>query len=118
MKEISPWRIQRTIEVENGKSGYTDAEYIHIPESEEPGLRNYWKIVVKRRRLIVLVFLIILALGAYFNFTATPLYTASATIKIEPQNPRVTGIMELLASNARGASVRHALSSALTDERT
>ena len=102
MKEISPWRIQRTVEVENGKSDYIDAQYVRIPESEETHLRDYWKIVVKRRRLVVLVFLIMLALGAYFNFSATPLYTASTTIKIEPQNPKVTGIMELLSSNARG----------------
>jgi len=102
VKDISPWRTERTVEVENGKSDYIDAQYVRIPQSEETHLRGYWKIVVKRRRLVVLVFLIMLALGAYFNFSATPLYTASATIKIEPQNPRVTGIMELLASNARG----------------
>lgn len=33
--------------------------------------------------------------GVYFAVTATKLYTASATIKIEPQNPQVTGVASL-----------------------
>jgi len=102
MKEILPWRIQRTVEIENGKSDYIDAKYVPISESEETHLRDYWKIVVKRRRLVLLVFLVMFALGAYFNFTATTLYTASATIKIDPQNPRVTGIMDMLVAKFAG----------------
>lgn len=100
VKEISPWRIQRTGEVENGGSDYIDAQYIRISQSEEPHLLDYWKIVVKRRRFVVLVFLMVLAVGAYFNFTATPLYTASATIKIEPQGPRVATVGDIQPPNA------------------
>jgi len=83
MKEISPWSIQRTVEIENGKSGYIDAEYSHILQSEEPHLRDYWKMLVNRRRLVVLVFLTVFGFGAYIISSATPMYTASATIKID-----------------------------------
>ena len=102
MKEISPWRIQRTVEVDNGSPDYTDVNYSYSSENEGPHLGDYWKIVVKRRGLITLVFLIVLSLGAYFNFSATPLYTSSATIKIEPEAPQVTGVGQIEGSRSRG----------------
>ena len=104
MKEISPWRIQRTVENENGKSGYIDAEYSNILESEEPHLRDYWKILVNRRRLVVLVFLMVFGFGAYIISSATPMYTASTTILIEPRNPVVMKIQEVLSLQSGGST--------------
>jgi succinoglycan biosynthesis transport protein ExoP len=71
-------------------------------DSEPQHFRDYWKIVVKRRRLVAAIFLLVLITGAYFSFTATRLYTATTTLKIEPQNPTVTGVGEILRLNDLG----------------
>src|SRR5436309_14917525 len=83
MRELSPWRMQHPPEE-------AEAEYSYHPaESEGPHLRQYWKVLLKHRRLIVPIFLVMFGLGTYLTFSATPLYTATATLKIEPQDPVV-----------------------------
>ncbi|MGH7826652.1 MAG: GumC family protein [Candidatus Binatia bacterium] len=71
--------------------GDVEPEYTYAPESQGH-LLDYWKIVVKRRRLVIATAAAVLIVGAYFSFTATTLYTANATLKIEPHNPSVTGV--------------------------
>jgi len=72
-------------------------EYVLSPESEEPRFRDYWKMVVKRRRLIILTFLVVFGLGAFITFRTTPLYTASTILLIEHQNLPATGLGEGLS---------------------
>jgi succinoglycan biosynthesis transport protein ExoP len=69
-----------------------DAEYVYASPANESDWRDYWKVVVKRWRLLVLAFSVVAGIGAYFSLTATPLYTAVSILKIEPQNPSVTGV--------------------------
>ena len=57
------------------------------------------------------------AAGAYFALSATPLYTATATIKIEPQNPRVTGVGELQPLGLSGEYDYHKTQFALLQSR-
>ena len=87
MKEISTRRIRRLAETED-----IEPEYRHASQQDEVLLTDYWNILVKRRRIIIVLFFVIFAPGAYCALTATRLYTASATVKIEPQNPQVTGV--------------------------
>jgi succinoglycan biosynthesis transport protein ExoP len=61
------------------------------PENTEPRLRDYVKIVVPRWRLILVICLAVLALGAILTFRTTRLYTASATVRIESPSPPVIG---------------------------
>jgi succinoglycan biosynthesis transport protein ExoP len=96
MQQISPWRAQRLPEA-------VDSELIYRPESQEFHLRDYLKMLLKRRRLIVLVFLLVFGLGTYLTVSQTPMYTASATIKIEPQGPGVIQFQELLATQGIGS---------------
>jgi len=87
MKEISTRRIRRFAETAD-----IEPEYRQVSQQDEVRLTDYWNILVKRRRIIIVLFFVIFALGAYCALTATRLYTASATVKIEPQNPQVTGV--------------------------
>jgi len=86
MNEISPWRMRPVSQKE-----YVQPEYGHVSEPDEVPLSAYWSILVKNRRTILAIFLVVFAAGTYFALSATTLYTAAAIIKIEPQNPRVTG---------------------------
>lgn len=73
-----------------------DADYYHSEPANELELRDYYSILIKRRRLFATVFLTVVAIGAYLSFTATSLYQATAILQIEPQNPSVTGIGDMV----------------------
>jgi polysaccharide biosynthesis transport protein len=96
MNELSPWRIRRLARNEE-----IQPEFSHISEPDEISLSAYWNILVRNRNIILMLFLLVFAPGAYFALSATPLYTATARIKIEPQNPRVTGLEELLPAGGQ-----------------
>ncbi len=95
-QEISPWHSQHLPEV-------ADAEYISNPENAEVHLRDYWRMLVKHRRLVVLVFLVVVGFGTYLTFSATPLYTASATLEIGSQDPAVIQLKALLTTIEQGS---------------
>jgi len=90
MNQLSPWRIRRL-----AGNQEIQPEFARVPEPDEVPLSHYWKILVKRRNIILPIFFVVFATGAYFALSATTLYTATALLKIEPQNPRVTGVGEL-----------------------
>ena len=90
MKELSPLRSRRL-----GPSQDIQPEFTYVSEPEAVSLSEYWNILVKRRRTILSLFFLLFAVGTYFALSATALYTAIATVKIEPQNPQVTGLTEL-----------------------
>ena len=58
MRELSPWPNQPSPQIAN-----TQPEYIFAPEPEEPALRDYWKMLRKRFRLVLFVFLAVFGLG-------------------------------------------------------
>ena len=66
--------------------------YYYADQSEETHLRHYWKILFKRIRPMVAVFIDVMIIGAIITLISPTLYTARSTLKIEPQNPSVTGV--------------------------
>jgi succinoglycan biosynthesis transport protein ExoP len=72
-------------------------EYVMSPEEEELRFRDYWKMLLKHRRLIMVIFLAALGIGMFITTQTTPLYTASTTIRIEPQSTPVMGSGEMLS---------------------
>src|SRR5262249_55160304 len=93
--DITPWRPQDVPDV-------IDVDYVSEPDNTEFHLRDYLRILLKRRYLILLVFFAVVGLIAYKTVSTTPLYTATATLQIEPQDPEVVQIQELLASADSG----------------
>jgi succinoglycan biosynthesis transport protein ExoP len=66
--------------------------YYYADQSEETHLRHYCKILLKRIRPMAAVFVDVLIIGAIITLASPTLYTARSTLKIEPQNPSVTGV--------------------------
>lgn len=66
--------------------------YYYADQSEETHLRHYWRILVKRLRPMAAVFIDVVIIGAIITLASPTLYTARSTLKIEPQNPTVTGV--------------------------
>jgi succinoglycan biosynthesis transport protein ExoP len=69
-----------------------EAGYYYAEQGQDKHLRDYLNILLKRIRYMVPIFFGTLALGLVFNFFSPTLYTAKSTLKIESQNPTVTGV--------------------------
>ena len=93
MREGLPSRNHRLPDIAN-PSGPPAIEYVLSPETEERGFQEYWKMLAKRRRLIVLTCLVVFGLVAFVTIRTPPLYTASTTLRIEPQSTPVIGVSE------------------------
>ncbi|MET0501519.1 MAG: polysaccharide biosynthesis tyrosine autokinase, partial [Candidatus Binatia bacterium] len=66
--------------------------YYYPEQGQDKHLRDYWNMLRKRIRTMALIFCGVLVLGLVFNFSSPTLYTAKSTLKIEPQNPSITGV--------------------------
>ncbi len=70
---------------------------------EEIDLRDYWRVLMKRRWTIISFFTIMFLTVAIFTFTATPIYEATSRIVIEKENPNLVSIQEVMAVDATGS---------------
>ncbi|MGH7929752.1 MAG: Wzz/FepE/Etk N-terminal domain-containing protein, partial [Candidatus Binatia bacterium] len=73
----------------------------YAQQNEEPHLRDYLNVLLKRARSMMMVFCAVMALGLLYTCSSPTLYTAKSVLKIEPQNPAVTGIAEMIPSQSQ-----------------
>jgi polysaccharide biosynthesis transport protein len=66
--------------------------YYYANQSQDTHLRHYWNILLKRMRPMTAVFLDVMVVGLLITLASPTLYTARSVLKIEPQNPTVTGV--------------------------
>ena len=71
-------------------------------EQEQIDLRDYLRVMLKRRWTIITVFAIIVITVAIHTFTATPIYEPTTRLIIEKENPNVVSIEEVMAVDASG----------------
>ncbi len=69
---------------------------------EQIDLRDYWRVLVKRRWTVITTFAIIVITVGIYSFTATPIYEATTRLIIEKENPNVVSIEEVMAVDASG----------------
>ena len=70
-----------------------------FPEEKEVNLRDYWKVIQKRRWTIIAFFLIVVITTAVATFTMTPIYRGTTTILINKENPQIVDFKEIFAVN-------------------
>jgi len=70
---------------------------------EQIDLRDYLRVLMKRRWTIFTIFMIVVLAVAVHTFTATPLYQATSRVVIEKENPNVVSIQEVMAVDATGS---------------
>ena len=100
-------------------------------DTEQIDLRDYLRVILKRRWTVITVFAIIVITVAIHTFTDTPIYEAATRLIIEKENPNVVSIQEVMSVDASGtdyyqtqykiiesrAVAREALSRLSSDER-
>lgn len=67
---------------------------------KEASLLEYWRIILKRKWVIVTVTAVLLAASAILSFTATPLFRAGATLLIEDPGSSMLTIQDLFNSSS------------------
>jgi succinoglycan biosynthesis transport protein ExoP len=66
---------------------------------KEFDLLEYWRVVLKRKWVLITFAAVLVAFVAVLSFTATPLYRATATILIDEPSTSVVNIQDLLNSS-------------------
>jgi len=70
---------------------------------EQIDLREYLRVILKRRWTIFTVFFLATVIVTIHAFTATPIYEATTKLIIEKENPNVVSIQEVMAVDASGS---------------
>ncbi len=76
--------------------GYSN---IILQEEKEVNLRDYWKVVQKRKWTIIAFFLIVVIATAVGTFAMRPIYRGTTTIQINKENPQILDFKEIFAIN-------------------
>lgn len=71
-------------------------------QEKQIDLREYLRILIKRRWIIATIFTVLVLTVAVKTFTATPIYQATARIIIEKENPNLMSIQEVMAVDSTG----------------
>ncbi|MCF6159563.1 MAG: polysaccharide biosynthesis tyrosine autokinase [wastewater metagenome] len=69
-----------------------------ISELDEINLRDYWRIAVHRKWLIISLFSIVVLLATIYTFKQTPIFQAVSTIRIYKEAPKVLSFEEVVSS--------------------
>ncbi len=59
------------------------------PAADELRLVDYWRVLVRRRHVVLTCWVCIVGIAAILTLVATPLYRATATLQIERQGPDI-----------------------------
>ncbi len=79
--------------------GYSGYASVPLQEEREVHLRDYWKVIQKRRWIVIAFFFIVLIATAVGTFTMKPIYRGTATIQINKENPQIVDFKEIFAVN-------------------
>ncbi len=82
-----------------GYSGYSEYSPLPLQEEKEVHLRDYWKVIQKRRWIVIAFFLVVLIATAVGTFTMKPIYRGTATLQINKENPQIVDFKEIFAVN-------------------
>ena len=73
--------------------------YAYAPDQDEAHLWDYWRVLVRHRWTIVTVFVATVLTATIWTFTTKPVYTATATLRIERESPKVLKFEEVVQSD-------------------
>lgn len=91
MKENSPERVTQLLPAKDF--------YLPVREEREVHLRDYWRVIRKKRWIIFAFFLIVVVSTAIVTFTMRPVYRGTTTIQINKENPQIVDFKEIFAVN-------------------
>src|SRR5438093_717055 len=73
---------------------------IFEPESDEINIREYWNIFISRRWTILAIIVTCAAIGFIWTMRQTPIYRASTTVQIDPENSNILTFQDVYKFDA------------------
>src|SRR5574337_345226 len=67
----------------------------YLQQEEETHLRDYWRIVLKHRWIVLTFFAMIVTTATIYTFSLTPTYQATASLKIDYERPQILSFQEI-----------------------
>lgn len=67
----------------------------YLQQDEETHLRDYWRIILKHRWIVLTFFSIIVTIATIYTFSLTPTYRATASLKIDYERPQILSFQEI-----------------------
>ncbi len=64
-------------------------------EEQEIHLRNYWRVIYKRRGTVLTFFIVLVVVVAIGSLTTTPIYRATTKMLIERENPNIINLRDM-----------------------
>jgi len=71
------------------------------PAEETSHFWDYWRVIRRRRWTIITAFLVLVTAVTVTSFSARPVYRASATLRIEKDQPRIVKFEEVLKEDSQ-----------------
>jgi polysaccharide biosynthesis transport protein len=71
-----------------------------VPPEEKGHFWDYWRVLVRRRWTVITFFLVTVVVVMVWLFTARPVFTATAMLRIEKEEPRVLKFEEVLKAES------------------
>jgi capsular exopolysaccharide synthesis family protein len=75
--------------------------WAHALQPEEAHFWDYWTVLVRHRWTVLTFFLVTVIVTTIWTFTTRPLFTATATLRIEKEEPRVLKFEEVVKADAQ-----------------
>jgi capsular exopolysaccharide synthesis family protein len=81
------------------------AVHVHAARGDTH-LWDYWRVLVRHRGAVLLVFLGVLLTAAAWTFTSRPVFSASTTLRIDREAPRVVKFEQVVREDPEGDSAQ------------
>ena len=81
------------------------AVHVHAGRGDAP-LWDYWRVLVRHRGAVLLVSLGVLLTAGAWTFTSRPVFSASATLRIDREGPRVVKFEQVVREDPEGDSAQ------------
>jgi succinoglycan biosynthesis transport protein ExoP len=81
-----------------GSPGWGPEPWDQTPAPGDSGPTGIWKVLNRRRKTIALVFAVTLLAGGIWTLTTRPVYTATVTLRIDKEEPRVLHFEDVVKS--------------------
>jgi capsular exopolysaccharide synthesis family protein len=75
--------------------------YDYPGEDEGVHFWDYWRVISRRRWTIISVFLVTLIVVTLWTFTTRPVFTSTATLRIEKDQPRIVKFEEVIKEDSQ-----------------
>jgi capsular exopolysaccharide synthesis family protein len=75
--------------------------YNYSDEDEGVHFWDYWRVISRRRWTIISVFLVTVIMVTLWTFTTRPVFTSTATLRIEKDQPRIVKFEEVIKEDSQ-----------------